>query len=157
MKITLLQVDKTDEKWLSEGIEKYVKRLRHYVDFEVQILEINKNIRSRSLEEQKREEGRLLLKALEKCDYIILLDEKGKGFTSPGFAKFMEKTANEGRRQVAFVIGGPFGFSEEVYTAAHQKICLSEMTFSHQMIRLFFCEQLYRAYSILRGEKYHHL
>ncbi len=156
MKITLLQIDRTDEKWLNEGIEKYEKRLSHYTGFETQTISIGKNIRSKSIGEQKKEEGRLLLKSLEKCDYIILLDEKGKNFTSESFSKHIEKLGNDARKNVAFVIGGPFGFSEEVYKAAHQKICLSEMTFSHQMVRLFFVEQLYRAFTIIRGEKYHH-
>ena len=156
MKITLLQIDKTDEKWLNEGIEKYEKRLSHYINFETQTISITKTIRSKSIEEQKKEEGKILIKSLEKFDYIILLDEKGKSYTSENFSKYMEKLGNEARKNVVFVIGGPFGFSEEVCQLAHQKICLSEMTFSHQMVRLFFVEQLYRAFTIIKGEKYHH-
>jgi 23S rRNA (pseudouridine1915-N3)-methyltransferase len=156
MKVWLLQIDKTDEKWLIEGIEKYGKRIEHYISFETVTISVSRSVRSRSIEEQKKEEGVLLLKALEKSDFTILLDEKGKSFTSEQFASFMEKKGNEGRKNIFFVIGGPYGFSEEVYKKADQKICLSEMTFSHQMVRLFFTEQLYRAYSIIRGEKYHH-
>lgn len=156
MKVWLIQIDKTDEKWLAEGIGKYEKRIVHYVPYETLTLNISKATRSKTIEEQKKEEGVLLLKALEKIDIIILLDEKGKSFTSEKFAAFMEKTGNEGRKNIAFVIGGPYGFSEEVYKAAHHRICLSEMTFSHQMVRLFFTEQLYRAYTIIRREKYHH-
>ena len=156
MKIWLIQIDKTNEKWLIEGTEKYEKRLKHYISFETLTLNAPKALRNKTVEEQKKEEGKMLQKALEKMDLVILLDEKGKSYTSEKFAAYLEKTGNEGKRNIAFVIGGPYGFSEEIYKTAHQKICLSEMTFSHQMVRLFFVEQLYRAYSIIKGEKYHH-
>ncbi len=156
MKITLIQIEKTDEKWLIEGIEKYEKRLKHYTTFDTLTLSLSKAIRSKSFDEQKKEESKLLLPVLEKFDLIILLDENGKGYTSESFSTQIQKWLNEGKKSICFVIGGPFGFHEDVYKMAHSKICLSQMTFSHQMIRLFFVEQLYRGFSILKGEKYHH-
>ena len=156
MKITLLQIEKTDEKWLQEGIDKYEKRLKHYLTFETITIGLPKAARNKSIEEQKKEEAKLLLTQFEKFDLIVLLDENGKGFTSESFSVQIQKWMNEGKRNVCFVIGGPFGFAQEVYNAAHLKICLSQMTFSHQMVRLFFTEQLYRGLSILKGEKYHH-
>ncbi len=156
MKITLFQVEATDEKWMKEGIEKYSKRLSHYIGFEEQSILLPGRLKAKGISEQKKEEGKLLMRLLEKYDYIILLDEKGKSFSSVKFARFIEKLSIDGRKQVAFVIGGPFGFSDEMYALAQEKICLSEMTFSHQMVRLFFTEQLYRAFTIIKGEKYHH-
>jgi 23S rRNA (pseudouridine1915-N3)-methyltransferase len=156
MKITLLQIDKTDQPWVAGGFELYEKRLKHYINFSVQTIVYPKANRNKSFEQQKKEEAALLLKELEKCDYIILLDEKGKSFTSKKFSEQLNKLGLSGRKHICFVIGGPYGFDESIYAKAHEKISLSEMTFSHQMVRVFFVEQLYRAFSILKGEKYHH-
>ncbi|MFL5751918.1 MAG: 23S rRNA (pseudouridine(1915)-N(3))-methyltransferase RlmH, partial [Bacteroidia bacterium] len=130
MKIWLIQIDKTDEKWLIEGIEKYEKRLKHYILFESKTFLIPKSVRSKTVEEQKKEEGKILVKAIEKMDQVFLLDEKGKQHSSAQFAQLLQKSANEGKKNICFVIGGPYGFSEEVYAAIKTKIGLSEMTFS---------------------------
>ncbi|MDP2386325.1 MAG: 23S rRNA (pseudouridine(1915)-N(3))-methyltransferase RlmH [Bacteroidota bacterium] len=156
MKITLLQIDKTDVPWVSEGFEVYEKRLKHYIPFTVQTIVFPKANRNKSFEQQKKEEAVLLLKELEKFDYIILLDEKGKTYSSKKFSEQLNKLSISGKKHIVFVIGGPYGFDESIYTKANDKLSLSEMTFSHQMIRVFFAEQLYRAFSILKGEKYHH-
>ncbi|MCD6067420.1 MAG: hypothetical protein K0S33_2246 [Bacteroidetes bacterium] len=156
MKITLLQIDKTDQPWVAEGFELYEKRLKHYIPFAVQTIVFPKANRNKSFEQQKKEEGVLLLKELEKFDHIILLDEKGKSFTSKNFSEQLNKQSLSGKKHICYVIGGPYGFDESIYAKAQDKISLSEMTFSHQMVRVFFVEQLYRAFSILKGEKYHH-
>jgi 23S rRNA (pseudouridine1915-N3)-methyltransferase len=156
MKITLLQIDKTDQPWVAEGFELYEKRLKHYIPFAVQTIVFPKANRNKSFEQQKKEEGVLLLKELEKFDHIILLDEKGKSFTSKNFSEQLNKLSLSGKKHICYVIGGPYGFDESIYAKAQDKISLSEMTFSHQMVRVFFVEQLYRAFSILKGEKYHH-
>ena len=156
MKITLLVVGKTHADYLKEGIANYQKRLRHYVPFEIQVIPDLKKKKNLSEEQQKSEEGKLILQQVKAGDQIILLDEKGKQHSSRKFARFLQTKMNQGLKRLVFVVGGPYGFSEEVYRAAQGKISLSEMTFSHEMIRLFFTEQVYRAMTILRGEPYHH-
>ena len=155
MKVTLLVVGKTDEKYLQQGIDIYVSRLKHYVNFEIVVIPALKDQRGASPEEIKEREAVLIMKQLERCDRIILLDEHGVGNTSVGFANYMQKQMNAGVRNLAFVVGGAFGFAPSVYSAAHDKISLSSMTFNHQMVRLFFVEQLYRAFTILNHEPYH--
>lgn len=141
---------------MAEGIEIYAKRLKNYVNFSTSTINIPKNVRQRSQKEQKNEEGRVILSQVPAEDVLILLDERGKEFSSVEFSQFIAKQQNASVRRLIFLIGGPFGFSEDVYSRANAKISLSRMTFSHQMIRLFFTEQLYRAFTILKGEKYHH-
>jgi 23S rRNA (pseudouridine1915-N3)-methyltransferase len=155
MKIKLFAIGKTDEAYLTAGIDKYLQRLKHYVSFELNILpDIRQGAKTNS-EKLKEEEGKILLKKISASDYVILLDENGRQFSSEEFANNLQKRMNAGQ-DLVFLIGGPFGFSEEVYQRANEKISLSKMTFSHQMVRLFFVEQLYRAFTILKGEKYHH-
>ena len=156
MKITLLVIGKTDEPYLETGIAKYVGRLGHYVPFEMKVIPDIKNRKTLSEAQQKKSEGELLLSQLQPGDLIVLLDENGKTFSSRGFSKWIENQMNVGCKRMVFVIGGPYGFSQEVYEKANSKISLSEMTFSHQMVRLIFVEQLYRAFTILKGEAYHH-
>jgi len=156
MKIKLIAIGKTDEKYLEEGIEKYLKRLKHYNPFELIVIPDIKQGGKFTAEKLKEEEGKLILQKVHEGDQLVLLDEKGKNFTSAEFANFLQKKLNTVNTNLIFVIGGPFGFSPAVYQRANEQISLSRMTFSHQMVRLFFTEQLYRGFSILRGEKYHH-
>lgn len=156
MKMKLIAIGKTDEAFLVEGIEKYIKRLKHYVSFEIMVLNDVKTGKKLNIELQKDQEGRAILEKVQSNETLILLDENGKDFTSVGFANFLQKKLNAGNNLV-FVIGGPFGFSTEVYQRADAQLALSKLTFSHQMVRLFFVEQLYRAFTIIKGEKYHHL
>lgn len=156
MKMKLIAIGKTDEAFLVEGIEKYLKRLKHYVSFEIMVLNDVKTGKKLNVELQKEQEGRAILEKVQSNETLILLDENGKDFTSVGFANFLQKKLNAGNNLV-FVIGGPFGFSTEVYQRADAQLALSKLTFSHQMVRLFFVEQLYRAFTIIKGEKYHHL
>ncbi len=156
MKITLLAIGKTDTSFLAEAIREYTNRLVHYIPFEMVIIPDIKNVRNLSETQQKEREGELLLKAVQPGDSIVLLDEKGKEFTSTQFAAYIEKKQHAVSKRLVFMIGGPYGFSEAVYHAASEKISLSKMTFSHQMVRLFFTEQLYRAMTILHNEPYHH-
>lgn len=149
-------IGKTDEPYLETGIAKYVGRLGHYVPFEMRVIPDIKNRKTLSEAQQKKSEGELLLSQLQPGDLIVLLDENGKTFSSRGFSKWIENQMNVGCKRIVFVIGGPYGFSQEVYEKANSKISLSEMTFSHQMVRLIFVEQLYRAFTILKGEAYHH-
>ena len=155
MIIKLIVVSKTDIPYLQTGIDEYVGRLKHYCDFEMVVIPALKNLGKASPDDIKEREGLLILKQLEKIDTLVLLDEHGKEYTSVGFSEYLQKQMNAGTRTLAFVIGGAFGFSPAVYAAAHHKISLSQMTFNHQMVRLFFTEQLYRAFTILRHEKYH--
>src|SRR5690606_3684074 len=155
MKMKLIDIVKTDEAFLVEGIEKYLKRLKHYVSFEIMVLNDVKTGKKLNIELQKEQEGRAILEKVQSNETLILLDENGKDFTSVGFANFLQKKLNAGNNLV-FVIGGPFGFSTEVYQRADAQLALSKLTFSHQMVRLFFVEQLYRAFTIIKGEKYHH-
>jgi len=156
MKIKLLAIGKTDAKNLQSLIETYQNRLKHYIKFELEIIPDIKNVKNLSEAQQKEKEGELILKKLVATDVLILLDEKGKEFRSIEFSKYLQKKMNSGIKQLVFVIGGPYGFSEAVYKKSQGKISLSKMTFSHQMIRLFVVEQLYRAFTILKNEPYHH-
>lgn len=157
MKILLLVIGKTDEDYLITGIKKYVGRLGHYVSFEMKEIPDIRNRKTLSEEQQKKSESFLLLSQFQAGDYIILLDENGKQFTSVEFSENLEKLMASGSKRIVFVIGGPYGFSQEVYAKANAKMSLSLMTFSHQMVRLIFVEQLYRAFTILKGEPYHHV
>ncbi|HDZ14062.1 MAG TPA: 23S rRNA (pseudouridine(1915)-N(3))-methyltransferase RlmH [Pricia sp.] len=156
MNIRILAVGKTDSKPLVKLISDYENRLRHYVRFEIVTLPDIKNVKNLSEVQQKDKEGEAILKNLETSDILILLDEKGKLLSSVDFSNFLQKKMNSGIKRLVFAIGGPYGFSETVYESAQGKISLSKMTFSHQMVRLFIVEQLYRAFTILRNEPYHH-
>ncbi|MBP5546966.1 MAG: 23S rRNA (pseudouridine(1915)-N(3))-methyltransferase RlmH [Bacteroidales bacterium] len=155
MNIRLIVVSKTDVPYLQAGIDEYVGRLKHYCDFELVVVPALKNLGKASPEEVKEREGQLILKQVEKSDMVVLLDEHGKEYGSVEFSEYLQKQMNAGVRTLSFVVGGAFGFSPAVYAAAQHKISLSRMTFNHQMVRLFFVEQLYRAFTILRHEKYH--
>jgi len=155
MNIKLIVVSKTDVPYLQTGIDEYVGRLKHYCDFELVTIPALKNMGKASPEEVKEREGQLILKQVEKSDMVVLLDEHGKEYGSVEFSEYLQKQMNAGIRTLSFVVGGAFGFSPAVYAAAQHKISLSKMTFNHQMVRLFFVEQLYRAFTILRHEKYH--
>ncbi|MEO9893416.1 23S rRNA (pseudouridine(1915)-N(3))-methyltransferase RlmH [Aurantibacter sp.] len=156
MTIKLLAIGKTDNKELQTLIRTYENRLKHYIKFELEIIQDIKNSKNLSENQQKEKEGALILKKLNNTDVLILLDEKGKQFSSVDFSEYLQKKMNSGIKQLVFVIGGPYGFSQEIYQKAHGKISLSTMTFSHQMVRLFVVEQLYRAFTILKNEPYHH-
>ncbi len=156
MNIKLIAVGKTDNPSLQQLISTYEKRLSYYINFELQLLPDIKNNKSLSEEQQKIKEGELILSYVEPSHHLILLDERGKEYTSIAFADELQKKMNTGIKQLTFVIGGPYGFSQAVYQRANSKLSLSKLTFSHQMIRLFFVEQLYRAFTILRNEPYHH-
>ena len=156
MNIKLLAVGKTDNPALQQLIDMYEKRLSYYINFELQLLPDIKKSKSLSEEQQKAKEGELILGNVASSHHLILLDERGKEVTSVAFADELQKKMNAGIKQLTFVIGGPYGFSKEVYDRANGKLSLSKLTFSHQMIRLFFVEQLYRAFTILRNEPYHH-
>ncbi|TLF44042.1 23S rRNA (pseudouridine(1915)-N(3))-methyltransferase RlmH [Maribacter aurantiacus] len=156
MTIKLLAIGKTDSKELQKLISMYEQRLGHYVKFELEIIPDLKNTKNLSAEQQKIKEGELIFKSLANTDILVLLDENGKQYSSLEFSSYLQKKMNSGLKQLVFLIGGPYGFSEEIYRKASGKISLSKMTFSHQMVRLFFVEQLYRAFTILRNEPYHH-
>jgi len=156
MKILLLVIGKTDDEYLVTGIKKYVDRLGHYASFEIKELPDPRNRKTLSEEQQKKTESLLLLQQLQPADQVVLLDENGKQFTSVDFAENLEKQLASGAKRLVFVIGGPYGFAQEVYDRTNAKMSLSPMTFSHQMVRLIFVEQLYRAFTILKGEPYHH-
>ncbi|WP_299120133.1 23S rRNA (pseudouridine(1915)-N(3))-methyltransferase RlmH [uncultured Tenacibaculum sp.] len=156
MKIKLLAIGKTDNKNLVQLIDEYQKRLKHYVKFELEIIPDIKNVKNLSEAQQKEKEGQLILSKLQNTDQLILLDDKGKHFTSIEFSQYLQKKMNSGIKQIVLVIGGPYGFSDAIYQKAQGKISLSKMTFSHQMIRLFIVEQIYRGFTILRNEPYHH-
>ncbi len=156
MKITLLVIGKTDSAYLTEGINEYVKRLNHYINFEIEVIPDLKKNKNLSIELQKQQEGELILTKNQAGKELHLFDEKGKMFTSREFAGFLEKKMASGLKELVFVIGGPYGFSPKVYETAKSKISLSKLTFSHQMVRLMCVEQIYRAFTILKGEPYHH-
>lgn len=156
MKIILLAIGKTDAGYFVEAINEYQKRLEHYIPFEIQIIPDIKNTKSLTMEQQKEKEGELILKNVQPGDYLVLLDDKGKEYTSMQFASYIEKKTHTVSKRLIFAIGGPYGFSEAVYQKANEKLTLSRMTFSHQMVRLIFVEQLYRAMTILNNEPYHH-
>jgi 23S rRNA (pseudouridine1915-N3)-methyltransferase len=156
MTIKLLTIGKTDNKSLQALIDDYLKRLGHYVKFEFDVISDLKNTKNLSETQQQLKEAELILKQIQASDVLILLDEKGKELDSVGFSNYLQKYMNSGIKRLIFVIGGPYGFSPNIYQRANGKLSLSKMTFSHQMIRLFFIEQLYRAFSILKNEPYHH-
>ncbi len=156
MNIKLLAIGKTDNKALQQLMDDYMKRLSFYIKFELEVIPDIKNAKNMSEAQQKEKEGEIILSKLSPTDQLILLDENGKTFSSVGFSEELQKKMNSGIKTLVFVIGGPYGFSKEVYDKAQGKISLSAMTFSHQMVRLFFIEQVYRAFTILRGEPYHH-
>ena len=156
MTITLITIGKTDNRELQSLINDYKKRLGFYIKFSLEVIPDIKNSKNLSEIQQKQKEGELILGKLNTTDILILLDENGKQTDSIGFSNYLQKHMNSGIKQLVFVIGGPYGFSDEVYNKANGKISLSKMTFSHQMIRLFFIEQLYRGFTILRNEPYHH-
>lgn len=156
MKIKVLAIGKTDDKNLKQLIDTYEKRLKHYIKFEMEIIPDLKHVKNMSEKDQMEREGELILKKVVAGDQLWLLDEKGEMFRSIDFSKFLQKKMNAGIKRFILVIGGPYGFSDAVYQTAQGKISLSKMTFSHQMIRLFAVEQLYRAFTILKNEPYHH-
>ena len=156
MKLELLVVGKTDSAYLREGITEYEKRLGHYLPFGITVIPDIRNTRGLSEVQQKDREGKLITDTLQPSDYAVLLDERGKTFTSVRFADYVRQKMASGIKRLVFIIGGPYGFSEAVYNRADDKISLSSMTFSHQMVRLIAVEQLYRAMTILKGEPYHH-
>lgn len=156
MKTVLLVVGKTVDKHLVALMEDYVERTKHYMTYDVEVIPDLKSTKNLSEEVQKEKEGELILKALQPGDYVVLLDEGGKEMRSIEFAQYLRHKMNTLSKRLVFVIGGPYGFSQKVYQAATEKMSLSRMTFSHQMVRLIFVEQLYRAMSILAGSPYHH-
>lgn len=156
MKIELAVIGKTSIGYLKQGIDEYIKRLKHYVPFEIKYIDDIKNTKNISEDQQKRTEGAKILSLLDKSDFVVLLDEHGKEYTSMQYSSYIQKRMLSGAKKVVFVIGGPFGFSQEVYDRANDKISFSKMTFNHEMIRLIFTEQLYRAYTIINHEPYHH-
>ena len=156
MTIKLLCIGKTDNRELKQLIEVYKKRLQFYNKFEIDIIPDLKKTKSLDENQQKEKEGESILAKIQNSDFLVLLDENGKEFSSEKFSAYIQKRLNSGLKQLIFVIGGPYGFSEVVYQRADSKVALSQMTFSHQMVRLFFTEQLYRAFTILKNEPYHH-
>jgi 23S rRNA (pseudouridine1915-N3)-methyltransferase len=155
MKIKLICIGKTANNYLKDGINEYIKRLQHYCNFEtIEIPDVKK--KNLTEEQLKIEEGKLILNKVSKNEYLILLDERGKLYNSKEFSENINKKGINGISAITFVIGGAYGFSEEVYKNANEKLALSKMTFTHQMVRLVFLEQLYRAFTIIKGEKYHH-
>ncbi|MBN8697210.1 MAG: 23S rRNA (pseudouridine(1915)-N(3))-methyltransferase RlmH [Bacteroidetes bacterium] len=156
MKITLVLNGKTEDDHIIKGFAIYEQRLKHYISFETIVIPALKNIKALSVEQQKQKEAELLFKHIQSSDKLILLDENGKEYHSVGFSEFIQQQMNSGIKNLVFVVGGPYGFSDEVYKRANGKLSLSKMTFSHQMVRLFFVEQVYRAMTILKNEPYHH-
>ena len=156
MEITLIVIGKTNAKYLIEGLDEYTRRLKHYITYNINILPDIKNTKNLTEEQQKETEGKLILNAIKPGDFIVLLDERGKEFSSMQFSDYLQRKMNSGLRRLVFVVGGPYGFSKDIYSKADEKLSLSKMTFSHEMIRLFFTEQIYRAMTIIRGEPYHH-
>ena len=156
MKITLLTVGKTDKDWVKQGMDIYVSRLKHYIPFSITEIPELKNVSALSREQIKAKEGELILKNVKSADNLMLLDERGKEYSSVEFAKVLQDKINYEGKDIVFVIGGAYGFSEDVYRRANSRMSLSRMTFSHQMVRAIFAEQLYRAFTIIKGEPYHH-
>lgn len=156
MEIRLIVIGKTATDYLRSGIEEYCTRLKRYLPFRIQVLADAKLPRSAGEQRQKEAEGRIILQNISASDCLILLDERGKEYSSRGFSDFLNKKMSSGLKQLVFVIGGPYGFSEDVYNRADGKMSLSQLTFNHEMVRLFFVEQVYRAMTILAGEPYHH-
>ncbi|MBQ5980645.1 MAG: 23S rRNA (pseudouridine(1915)-N(3))-methyltransferase RlmH [Prevotella sp.] len=155
MKTELILVSKTTDKHLAVGINDYTERISHYIPFEITVIPDLKNTKSLTEEQQKNKEGELIMQKLQPSDTVVLLDEHGKEYRSIEFADWLQRKQNTARRLV-FVVGGPYGFSDDVYARANEKLSLSKMTFSHQMVRLLFVEQIYRACTIIKGEPYHH-
>lgn len=156
MKITLISIGKTDEQYILEGIQKYLKRLKHYLAFSTVEIPDIKNVKNMSPVLQKEKEGKTMLKYIPKNAYVIILDEKGKEYGSLEFSDFISRKMLHGISHLCFLIGGPYGFSSEIRERARFSLSLSKLTFSHQMVRLFFVEQVYRAFTIIKGEPYHH-
>ncbi len=156
MEITLLVMGKSTSRVFSEAVGDYLDRLRHYVPFSLRVLPDVRNVRNMSASQQKEAEGRAFMAALQPSDFVVLLDERGKEYSSMEFAAYLQGRMSAGLKRVVFVVGGPYGFSPEMYERAAHKISLSRMTLTHELIRLLFVEQLYRAMTILRGESYHH-
>jgi len=156
LKTKLLVIGKTDEKSIQSLIDKYTKRIQSFIPFDILVIPDLKNTKNLSETLQKQKEGDLILTKISKFDFVVLLDEKGQELTSQKFANFLQKKMNAGIKNLVFVVGGPYGFSDEVYKRANQKIALSQMTFSHQLVRVVFTEQLYRAFTIINNHPYHH-
>jgi 23S rRNA (pseudouridine1915-N3)-methyltransferase len=156
MKIILIQTGKTTEKYISEGVEEYTGRIRKYNPFEIITLADLRNTKSMPVAEQKVREGRKLLESVGAEDFMIVLDEKGKEFSTAEFAGQLEKIFLQSKKRIVFAIGGPYGFSADVYKRADMKLSLSRLTFTHQMVRLLFAEQLYRIFTVIKGDPYHH-
>lgn len=156
MKVTLIVVGRTVEKHYITAINDYIERTKHFISFDMEVIAELKNTKNLTMDQQKEKEAELILKSFQPGDVIVLLDEFGKEFRSIEFSNWMEKKMNNVNKRLVFVIGGPYGFSQKIYQAAHEKISLSKMTFSHQMVRLIFVEQLYRAMTILNNGPYHH-
>ena len=156
MKITLLTVGKTDRDWVKQGLDIYMSRLKHYIPFSIVEIPELKNVSSLSKDQIKSKEGELLFKNIRPIDDVILLDERGKEYSSTEFAKVLQDKITHSGKDIVFIIGGAYGFSEDIYKRANSKMSLSRMTFSHQMVRAIFAEQIYRAFTIMRGEPYHH-
>jgi 23S rRNA (pseudouridine1915-N3)-methyltransferase len=156
MKIVVLNIGRTSEPYLREGLALYEKRIRHYIPFDMVYLPEPKQVKSQQEKKQKENEGRILLSALDQIDHPVLLDEHGRQMNSIDFSNYLQQAMNKGTRTLGFIIGGPYGFSEAVYRTVPDRISLSGLTFPHQLIRLLFLEQLYRGLTIIRGEPYHH-
>lgn len=156
MNITLLVVGKTDKDYINAAVDEYFKRIKRYMNFEFKVIKDIKNAKSVTTAVQNKLEGEKILEELQNSDYVVLLDENGKNLSSKEFAAFIEKQSLSGLKNLVFVIGGPYGFSEDVYARANYKLSLSRMTFSHQLVRAIFAEQLYRGLSILNNDPYHH-
>jgi len=156
MKIVLIQVGKTNENYIQTGIKEYQKRLKNYIVFDEITVAEAKN-KKKTIKEQKSEEAKNIIKEIKGGDLVILLDEKGKEYSSPEFANFLQKKMNQSPKRIVFILGGPFGFDESIYQQYNQKFALSKMTFTHQMVRLFFIEQIYRGFAILNNSPYHHI
>ena len=156
MTIKLVCVGKTDKRELEDLINIYSERLQHYIKFEMEVIPDLKKTKNLDENQQKTKEGDLILSGTQNSDFVLLLDENGKQYDSVAFSEYIQKRMNTGLKRLIFVIGGPYGFSDAVYTRANGKVSLSKMTFSHQMVRLFATEQLYRAFTILKNEPYHH-
>jgi len=156
MKIVLLVIGKTNEHYLSEGIAQYHRRLQYYTKFEIYEIANIKNAKNLSYSELKKKEGESILRIIQPSDHLVLLDDKGKDFTSLKLSEKFQNWMLTGKKRLVFVVGGAYGFSDEIYKRGNEKLSLSKMTFSHQMVRLFFVEQIYRVYTILHNEPYHH-
>lgn len=156
MRTVLILVGKTVNKHFVDLIDDYASRVKHYIGFDIITIPELKNTKNLSADQQKQQEGELILKQIQSGDHVVLMDEHGKELRSVEFSKYMEQRMQTVSKRLVFIIGGPYGFSSEVYAKANEKLSLSKMTFSHQMVRLIFVEQLYRAMTIMRGEPYHH-